>query len=113
MGLFDKIFRKKNDPESKEFRRAMAVRIAKYPIKYVTERKDDVDEVIGKNGSLSIRDGIFIVFSSNSIVFRCPVDDLSMSELLSKDGVILTGCDLEHGGVMRQIIVYYVYYLKS
>jgi len=112
MGIFDKLFKKKNDPSTKEFRRAMAARIIKSPIKYVTERRDGVDEVIGKHGSLSVRDGIFIVFASNEVLFKCPVDDLNMSELLSKDGVILTGCDMQHGGIERTIIVYYVYYLK-
>ena len=31
-------------------------------------------------------------------------------ELLSKDGVVITAPDLEHGGRERTIIVYYVYY---
>ena len=31
-------------------------------------------------------------------------------ELLSKDGVVITAPDLEHGGVERTIIVFYVYY---
>lgn len=112
MSVFSNLFHKKNNPESPAFRREMAQRIAQYPIKYVTERKDDVDEVIGKHGSLSVRDGIFLVYASNEILFRCPVDELSMSELLSKDGVILSGKDMEHGGAERKIIAYYVYYLK-
>lgn len=112
MSFLSKLFQKKNDPESPAFRWKMAERIAQYPIKYVTERKDDVDEVIGKQGSLSIRDGIFLVYASNEILFRCPVEELSISELLSKDGVILTGRDMEHGNAERQIIAYFVYYLK-
>ena len=31
---------------------------------------------------------------------------------LSKDGVVLTGPDLEHGGKERTVIAYYVYYRK-
>jgi len=100
------------DPDSVKFRREAAERIAGHRIRYVTERaEDNTDEVIGRDGSLSVRNGEFIVFSSGEIVFRCPVDDMSSSELLSKDGVILEGPDLEHGGRHRKIIVYYVYYL--
>ena len=102
MGLFD-IFKGKKDPDNVRFRREMAERIAGHRIRYVTERKEDVDEVIGREGSLSVRDGEFILF-------RCEVDDLRAWELLSKDGVVLTAHDLEHGGAERTIIVYYVYY---
>ena len=101
----------RKDPSGVRFRREAAERIAGHRIRYVTERRDGVDEVIGKEGSLSIRDGEFIVFASSEVVFRCPVDEMQPSELLSKDGVILTGPDLEHGGDVRTVIVYYVYYL--
>lgn len=113
MGLLAKVFKhysKPKDPSSKRFRREMAERIAGHRIRYVTERKDDVDEVIGREGSLSVRDGEFIVFASSQILFRCLVDELQAWELLSKDGVVLTAPDLEHGGAERTIIVYYVYY---
>ncbi|MCQ2354746.1 MAG: hypothetical protein MJ102_06550 [Clostridia bacterium] len=110
MGILNKIFKKKDDPSSKRYRREMAERIAGHRIRYVTERRDDVDEVIGKEGSLSIRNGEFIVFASSDVLFRCDVDELQAWELLSKDGVVLTAPDLEHGGSERTIIVYYVYY---
>ena len=110
MGIISKIFKKQDDPNSKRYRREMAERIAGHRIRYVTERRNDVDEVIGKDGCLSIRNGEFIVFASSDILFRCIVDDLQAWELLSKDGVVLTAPDLEHGGAERTIIVYYVYY---
>lgn len=113
MGLFKKVidhYTKPKDPSSKRFRREMAEKIAGHRIRYVTERKDEVDEVIGREGSLSVRDGEFIVFASSTVLFRCEVDELQAWELLSKDGVVLTAPDLEHGGVERTIIVYYVYY---
>ncbi len=43
---------------------------------------------------------------------RCKVDELEASELLSLEGVILKGCDIEHGGEFRQVIAYYTYYIK-
>ena len=111
MGLFKKLTKSKN-PDSKKFRREMAYAINGQHIKYVTEKREDVDEVIGRNGGLNIRDDDFIVYASSDIVFRCPIDELQIWELLSKDGVVLTGPDLEHGGVERTVIAFYVYYMK-
>ena len=115
MGIFSKLKEKralKSDPSGKPFRWAMARRLAGQTIKYVTERVDGEDEVIGRGGSLSIRGDEFLVFASSDVLFRCRIDDMASSELLSKDGVILTAPDLEHGGRERTVIVYFVYYLK-
>ena len=111
MGLFKKLTKSKN-PDSKKFRREMAYAVCGQHIKYVTEKRDDVDEVIGRNGGLNIRNDEFIVYASADVVFRCPIDDLKIWELLSRDGVVLTGPDLEHGGVERTVIAFYVYYRK-
>lgn len=111
MGLFKRLMKSKN-PDSKKYRREMAERICGQHIKYVTERIDDIETVIGKNGGLNIRNDEFIVYASADVLFRCPVDELQASELLSKDGVVLSGPDLEHGGKYRSIIAFYVYYRK-
>ena len=111
MGLFKKLTKSKN-PDSKKFRREMAYAVCGQHIKYVTEKRDDVDEVIGRNGGLNIRNDEFIVYASADVVFRCPIDDLKIWELLSRDGVVLTGPDLEHGRKERTVIAYYVYYRK-
>ena len=81
-------------------------------IKYVTERKTDNDDVVGRGGSISIRDGVLIIFASSEIVFRCPVEQVTASQLLSGDGVVIEGPDSEHGGIIRKLIAYYVYYRK-
>ena len=81
-------------------------------IKYVTEKKNDVEEVIGRNGGLNIRGEDFIVYASADVVFRCKIDDLQIWELMSHDGVVLTGPDREHGGEVRTVIAHYVYYRK-
>ncbi|MBE6596752.1 MAG: hypothetical protein E7641_03680 [Ruminococcaceae bacterium] len=115
MGLIKTVIKrhtKSKNPNSKRYRRDMAEQICGQHIKYVTERIGDVETVIGRNGGLNIRNDEFIVYASADIIFRCPVDDLVASELLSKDGVVLSGPDLEHGGVHRSIIAFYVYYRK-
>ena len=111
MGFFQRFTRSKN-PDSKKFKRDMAYAVSGQHIKYVTEKRNGVDEVIGRNGGLNIRNDEFIVYASADVVFRCPVDELQIWELLSRDGVVLTGRDLEHGGVERTVIAYYVYYRK-
>ena len=81
-------------------------------IKYVTERRSDNDDVVGRGGSISIRDNVLIIFASSEIVFRCAVDQVSASQLLSGDGVVIEGPDAEHGGIFRKLIAYYVYHRK-
>ena len=110
MGLFGK--RKSKNPDSKKFRREMAMSINNQHIRYVTEKRNGVDEVIGRNGGLNIRDDELLVYASSDVLFRSKIDELQIWELLSKDGVVLTGPDLEHGGETRTIIAYYVYYRK-
>ena len=103
-------WKRKKNPNSLAYRREMAEKIVGHHVKYVTERKNDVDEVIGREGALALRNDELIVFASQDILFRTDVATMNASELLTKDGVIITGPDKEHGGTERTIIVYYVYY---
>ena len=107
--VFEKLTKSKN-PESKRYRMDMAKRICGHHVKYVTERKDDVEEVIGRSGGLNIRDDELLVFASADVLMRCKIADMQAAELLSHDGVVITAPDLEHGGAVRTIIVYYVDY---
>lgn len=103
-------WKRKPKEYSTAFRWQMAEKIAGKHIKYVTERIDNQDVVIGREGSLCLRDGEMIVFASADILFRTPVESLTASELMSLDGVILTGPDLAHDGALRTVIAYYLYY---
>lgn len=107
--MFKNLFRSK-DPDSPRYRLAKAKELHGHAIRYVTERKNDNDAVIGKGGAVSFRDGEVIVFSSADVVFRCRAEELQAWDLLSGDGVVLTGPDAEHGGVLRTVTVHYVYY---
>lgn len=109
MGLFSKLHKSKN-PDSKSYKWDMARRICGHHVKYVTEKKDGVDEVIGRSGGLNIKDDEILVFASADVLMRCRIEDMQAWELLSKDGVVITAPDLEHGGITRTVIVYYVYY---
>ena len=115
MGVLQKFFKKlrmSKDPESKAFRREMAMSVCGQHIKYVTEKRDGVDEVIGRNGGLNIRDDEFILYASSKVLFRCKIDELQIWELLSKEGVVLTGPDIENNGEVRTVIAFYVYHRK-
>ena len=101
---------KSKNPQSKRYRLDMARKICGHHVKYVTERINNVDEVIGRSGGLNIRDDELLVFASADVLMRCKIADMEASELLSKDGVVITAPDLEHGGRVRTVIVYYVYY---
>ncbi|MBQ8448062.1 MAG: hypothetical protein IJX27_03910 [Clostridia bacterium] len=103
-------FKKKKTEETPAFRRAMAEKIARNRLRYASEREGDMDIVIGRDGGFNIRNGEFIVSADNHVIFRANVDELEASELMSLEGAILTAPDLEHGGKMRTIIAYYVYY---
>lgn len=110
MFKFVKNLTKSKNPESKRYRYDMAQCISGHHVKYVTERINNVDEVIGRSGSLNIRDDELLIYASFDVLMRCKIADMQASELLSKDGVVITAPDLEHGGRMRTVIVYYVYY---
>ena len=103
-------FTKSKNPDSKRFKWDMARRICGHHVKYVTENRNGVDEVIGRSGGLNIKDDELLVFASADVIMRCKIEQMQAWELLSKDGVVITAPDLEHGGVERTVIVYYVYY---
>ena len=98
------------DQTSRKARWEMARRITGHHIRYITEKRGEVDEVIGRDGSVNIKGEEFLVSTPAEIVLRCRIDDMQAWELLSRDGVVITAPDLEHGGITRTIIVFFVYY---
>ena len=106
------LFGRKKKEGTKAYRREMAERISGKRIRYVTEKINGIEEVMGKDGSISIKGDELIVSTYAKTNMRCKIDTMDAWELLSKDGVVLTGPDLEHEGKERTIIAYYVYYRK-
>ena len=105
------LFSKKKTAQSKNERRKKAQELHGQLIRYVTERRDGNDDVVGRGGNLSVRNNELIVFSSADIIFRADIDTLQISTLMSGDGVVISGHNLvdnkEH-----EIIAYYVYHRK-
>ncbi len=110
--LIKRLFKKKPDENSPAFQMEMAEKVSGKHIKYVSERVDGIDTILGKDGSLSIRDGQLLVSAAGQtdLIFRGSIPELKISELMSLDGAIIKGPDLAHGGMERTIIAYYKYY---
>lgn len=107
-----KLFKRLTKPKegSLRFKQEMAEKMNGRHIRYVTERENDQDIVIGHDGCIAVRNGELIVLSDGVEKFRVMVADMTASELMSLEGVILSGPDLEHDGIYRTVICYYKYY---
>ena len=113
MGVFDRIKRKlavKNE-NSTAFRYAMAQKLNNRHVRYVTERLEGIEQIVGREGHLNILpDGErFAVTCGVEDIFRARIDSLTMGELMSLDGVVLTGFD-EVKGCERSVTAFYLYY---
>ncbi len=101
---------KSRNQNSKRYKLDLAEHLNGMSLKCVTERINGIEEIIGKSGSITVRDGELIVYSSMDVVFRCDVMSLVGSELMSLDGAILTAPDKEHDGEVRSIVAHYSYW---
>lgn len=110
--MFNFLKKKKNAEGTVAFRREMAKKYDGLFIKYVDERIDNEEIVIGKAGSISVRQGELIVLSSSLIVFRSVVDETDISPLMSGEGIIISGKDIENGGRERKITLHFTSYIK-
>ena len=104
------LFKRKKPEEKLSFKLEMAEKMIRNRLRYATERDGDNDSVIGTTGGFNVRDGQLIVSADNRVIFRCKIEEMSVSELMSLEGVIITAPDIESGGKVRTIICYYVYY---
>lgn len=112
MSLFSKLFGGAKKEDSYAARLERAKQLHGQVIKYVTERRDDNEDVIGRGGALTVKDDKFIVDSSGDRLFVCNIGELEASTLMSGDGVILRGPNLLEDGKYRVITVHFVYYRK-
>ena len=112
MSFLSKVFGKNKNPDSYAYRLERARELHGQSVKYVTERRNDNEDVIGRGGALAIHGDNFIVDSSGDRLFVCKIAELEASMLMSGDGVIIKGPNLLEDGKVRTITVHFVYYRK-
>ena len=104
------LFSKKKEEDDPAFRRKMAQKLDGRYIKYVTERVDGIETVIGKEGHANIvSDTEFAVTCGITEIFRADIEEMKAWELLSLEGAVLTACD-KAAGRERTVVIYYKYY---
>lgn len=101
---------KSKNTGSKRYKRDLAAYLDGRHLKCVTERINGIEEVVGKSGAIIKKDDELIVYSSQDVLLRTKIDDLSAWELLSLEGVVITAPDIEHGGEVRTVIAFYSYW---
>ena len=81
-------------------------------VSYAVRREPTGEVVIGKNGRIcAATDQLELRFQDGNVPFSCPVSTLEFGELLSKNGVLLTGDDTVTGRRVTAV-AYYLYYRK-
>lgn len=105
MGLFEK---KEN---SKKHKLAQAEKFNNLVIESVTERIEGEEILIGKSGSISMKDNLFIICCEGKTVFQGNVYEISISELMSRNGIIIRGTDIETQRD-RCVVAHFSYYRK-
>lgn len=88
-------------------------RINGFEVRYVTTRNVNTygETIIGKYGAIHIVDDEFSIICDNKTIFTHPLDGLQGSELMSRDGIILSYND-DKTGEYVEVMAYYKYHRK-
>lgn len=79
-------------------------------ITYAVRRDPDGEIVIGKDGRIcAATERLELRFSDGSVPFACPAITAQCGELMSRNGVLITGDD-EVTGKRISVVAYYKYY---
>lgn len=110
MSILKRIFGVGKKPGTYAYRLEQAKALHGQAVKYVTERRDGNEDVIGRGGALAVHEDTFIVDSSGERLFVCKIKELDVSTLMSGNGVIVRGPNMLEGGKERIITVHFVYH---
>lgn len=80
-------------------------------IQYAVERVDGVEQNLGKSGGIIILDDVIVVMCEAHEVFRCKIKGATVAELMSGNGVEISGID-DNTGEKRYVVAHYSYYRK-
>jgi len=105
-GFFGKV-----NENSKKYKREKAKSYDGKLLRYVTESTEKGEVVIGKDGNMTLHDGKLIINGSGKTLFVCDAEEVVCGDLMSLDGVVVTGFD-EVTGKERSVVAYFKYYRK-
>lgn len=80
-------------------------------LQYAVERVDGVERILGKNGGIAVLNDVIVVMCEAHEVFRCRIEGSVVAELLSGNGVEISGTD-DYSGEKRYVVAHYSYYRK-
>ncbi len=112
MSFWKKLFGVGKNPNSAAYKIEQAQKLSGQAVKYVTERIDDNDDIVGRGGSVTLVGEQFYIDSSGERLFICNVRELDISWLMSGNGVIISGPNSLENGRHRTLTVHFVYYRK-
>ncbi len=79
-------------------------------ITYAVRREESGEIVIGKDGRICVTaEEVELRFSNGSVPFACPLSSVECGELMSHNGVLITGDDVVTGNRIT-VVAYYKYY---
>lgn len=111
MGLFTN-FRRERPPKntnSYKYKLWMANKLNEKHIRYLIEREDTDERIIGRDGFISIVGDDLVIMADGEEKMRTPIRQMSAWEFMSLQGVTVTGFD-EITGKERTVLAYYVYH---
>lgn len=108
---FGGLFGRRERPGSRAYRLHRAEEIHGLLVRYVTERRDGEEIILGRGGNVSLRNGELLVFTAGDIVFRADAATVEIADLLSGDGVVIRE-DANGAEMPRTLVVYFVDYRK-
>lgn len=88
-------------------------RVNSFEVRYATTRDPNKygESIIGKSCVINIEDDEFNIKCDNKLIFTHPIEGLQCSELMSRDGIILSYAD-DKTGENVEVVAYYKYHRK-
>ncbi len=80
-------------------------------IQYCVERIDGQEKTLGRDGGIIVLDDVIVIMCEAHEVFRCKIKGATVAELLSGNGVEISGIDAATGE-KRYAVAHYSYYRK-
>ena len=112
MSFLKKLFGIGKNPDSPAYKSEQARKLHGEAIRYVTERINGNDDIVGRGGYISVIDNRIVIDTSGDRLFSCEIKRVDTSWLMSGNGVIISGPNSLEDGRVRTLTVHFVYHRK-